>query len=222
MVTPERVFDIFRRISDEDCWALGFNPQFARPDWMIFSVLPVPPLHVRPMVEQNGAQSHDDITFQLGTVLKYNEAIRDNLANGASHHIVGEAVDWLQKAVAHISNNALPQMEPSKQRSGRPIKSIGARIKGKEGRVRGNLMGKRVDFSARTVITPDPNLAIDQVGVPRTIAYNLTFPERVTALNIDRMHELVRRGPDQYPGAKYVIRDDGVRIDLRCVRACCC
>ena len=67
-------------------------------------------------------------------------------------------------------------------------------------------MGKRVDFSARTVITPDPNLRIDQVGVPRSIAQNLTFPEIVTPFNIDKMQELVRRGNTQYPGAKYIIR----------------
>jgi DNA-directed RNA polymerase II subunit RPB1 len=101
------------------------------------------------------------------------------------------------------------------QKSGRPLKAIKARLKGKEGRIRGNLMGKRVDFSARTVITPDPNLAIDQVGVPRSIAQNMTFPEIVTPFNIDKMQELVRRGNSQYPGAKYIIRDTGERIDLR-------
>ena len=72
------------------------------------------------------------------------------------------------------------------QKSGRPLKSVKQRLKSKEGRIRGNLMGKRVDFSARAVITPDPNLSIDQVGVPRTIAQNLTFPEIVTPFNIDR------------------------------------
>ena len=87
------------------------------------------------------------------------------------------------------------------QKSGRPLKAIKARLKGKEGRIRGNLMGKRVDFSARTVITPDPNLRIDQVGVPRSIAQNMTFPEIVTPFNIDKMQELVRRGNSQYPGA---------------------
>ena len=105
------------------------------------------------------------------------------------------------------------------QKSGRPLKAIKARLKGKEGRIRGNLMGKRVDFSARTVITPDPNLRIDQVGVPRSIAQNMTFPEIVTPFNIDKMQELVRRGHSQYPGAKYIIRDTGTgtaeRIDLR-------
>uniref|UniRef100_A0A452UNB8 DNA-directed RNA polymerase subunit n=1 Tax=Ursus maritimus TaxID=29073 RepID=A0A452UNB8_URSMA len=101
------------------------------------------------------------------------------------------------------------------QKSGRPLKSLKQRLKGKEGRVRGNLMGKRVDFSARTVITPDPNLSIDQVGVPRSIAANMTFAEIVTPFNIDRLQELVRRGNSQYPGAKYIIRDNGDRIDLR-------
>ena len=63
------------------------------------------------------------------------------------------------------------------RKSGRLVKAI---LKGKEGRLRGNLMGKRVDFSARTVITGDPNLELDEVGVPKLIAMNLTFPERCT------------------------------------------
>src|SRR5690349_2479349 len=95
------------------------------------------------------------------------------------------------------------------------LKSIRARLKGKEGRLRGNLMGKRVDFSARTVITGDPNLSIDEVGVPRSIARTLTYPELVTPYNIDKLQELVRNGPTEHPGAVYVIRDDGQRIDLR-------
>lgn len=76
-------------------------------------------------------------------------------------------------------------------------------------------MGKRVDFSARTVITGDPNLQLDQVGVPYSIARNLTYPERVTPYNITYLQELVRNGPTEYPGARYVVRDTGDRIDLR-------
>ena len=149
---------------DEDCWALGFNPEFCRPDWMIVSVLPVPPLHVRPMVEMGeGGKSHDDLTFQLGTVIKINTHIRQSEANGAAHHVIMESMDLLQRNVAALVDNQMPHMDQALQRSGRPIKSIKERLKGKAGRVRGNLMGKRVDFSARTVITPDPNLAIDQV-----------------------------------------------------------
>ncbi len=80
--------------------------------------------------------------------------------------------------------------------------------------MRGNLMGKRVDFSARTVITGDPNLALDELGVPWAIALNLTFPETVTPHNIDRMRELVENGPHPPPGqtgARFIVRDDGTR-----------
>lgn len=128
-------------------------------------------------------------------------------------------------------DNDIAGIPQALQKSGRPVKAIRARLKGKEGRLRGNLMGKRVDFSARTVITGDPNLELDEVGVPRSIAMNLTFPERgqsrsrrkikttntplVTPYNIAYLQELVRNGPTVYPGARYVVRDTGERIDLR-------
>ncbi|KAL0343701.1 UNVERIFIED_CONTAM: DNA-directed RNA polymerase II subunit RPB1 [Sesamum angustifolium] len=115
-------------------------------------------------------------------------------------------------------DNELPGQPRATQRSGRPIKSICSRLKAKEGRIRGNLMGKRVDFSARTVITPDPTINIDELGVPWSIALNLTYPETVTPYNIERLKELVEYGPHPPPGktgAKYIIRDDGQRLDLR-------
>lgn len=128
-------------------------------------------------------------------------------------------------------DNDIAGIPQALQKSGRPVKAIRARLKGKEGRLRGNLMGKRVDFSARTVITGDPNLELDEVGVPRSIAMNLTYPERgkctlnfskdvaddfsVTPYNIAYLQELVRNGPTAYPGARYVVRDTGERIDLR-------
>ncbi|KAJ7351029.1 DNA-directed RNA polymerase II subunit RPB1 [Desmophyllum pertusum] len=134
---------------------------------------------------------------------------------GLPAHIIAEDTKMLQYHVATLIDNEIPGLPRAMQKSGRPLKSVKQRLKSKEGRIRGNLMGKRVDFSARAVITPDPNLSIDQVGVPRTIAQNLTFPEIVTPFNIDSMQELVRRGNNQYPGAKYIIRDNGDRIDLR-------
>ncbi len=79
-------------------------------------------------------------------------------------------------------------------------------------------MGKRVNFSARTVITPDPNLDIDQVGVPKSVAAALTYPEVVTPHNFQELIELVRRGPSAYPGASYIVRADGSRFDLRNIR----
>ncbi|CAB1345123.1 unnamed protein product [Coregonus sp. 'balchen'] len=216
LLSPERVYEIFKRISDEEDVILGLDPKFSRPEWMIVTVLPVPPLAVRPaVVMQGSARNQDDLTHKLADIVKINNQLRRNEQSGAAAHVIAEDVKLLQFHVATMVDNELPGLPRAMQKSGRPLKSLKQRLKGKEGRVRGNLMGKRVDFSARTVITPDPNLQIDQVGVPRSIAANMTFPEIVTPFNIDRLQELVRRGNSQYPGAKYIIRDNGDRIDLR-------
>eukprot|EP00124_Ichthyophonus_hoferi_P003248 Ihof_evm1s271 gene=Ihof_evmTU1s271 len=216
-VTAEMAHTILKRISDEDAWLLGFNPRFSRPDWMIVTVFPVPPLAVRPSVSfgGGGARGSDDLTYKLADIIKANNNLRKQEMNGAPPHIIGEYVQLLQFHTATYVDNELPGQPVATQRSGRPLKSIRQRLKSKEGRIRGNLMGKRVDFSARTVITADPNLSINQVGVPRSIALNMTFPETVTPFNIDKMQELIRRGPSEHPGAKYIIRDDNSRIDLR-------
>uniref|UniRef100_A0A183CNA0 DNA-directed RNA polymerase n=1 Tax=Globodera pallida TaxID=36090 RepID=A0A183CNA0_GLOPA len=95
------------------------------------------------------------------------------------------------------------------------LRSFAQRLKGKEGRFRGNLSGKRVDFSGRTVISPDPNLKIDQVGVPRHIATTLTFPEVVCRANIELMRQLVRNGDSVHPGANLYIDKTGFKRFLR-------
>ncbi|KAB7506534.1 DNA-directed RNA polymerase II subunit RPB1 [Armadillidium nasatum] len=215
-LTAERVLEIFKHISDEECYLLGMDPKFARPDWMIITVLPVPPLSVRPAVVMYGsARNQDDLTHKLADIIKANNELIRNEQSGAASHIIAENWKMLQFHVATLTDNDMPGMPRALQKSGRPLKAIKARLKGKEGRIRGNLMGKRVDFSARTVITADPNLRIDQVGVPRSIAQNLTYPEIVTPFNMTKMMELVKRGNNQYPGAKYIVRDNGARIDLR-------
>ncbi|EGV93894.1 DNA-directed RNA polymerase II subunit RPB1 [Cricetulus griseus] len=186
LLSPERVHEIFKRISDEECFVLGMEPRYARPEWMIVTVLPVPPLSVRPaVVMQGSARNQDDLTHKLADIVKINNQLRRNEQNGAAAHVIAEDVKLLQFHVATMVDNELPGLPRAMQKSGRPLKSLKQRLKGKEGRVRGNLMGKRVDFSARTVITPDPNLSIDQVGVPRSIAANMTFAEIVTPFNID-------------------------------------
>jgi DNA-directed RNA polymerase beta' subunit len=111
-------------------------------------------------------------------------------------------------------NNCVADQPKQRHTGGRPLKDIRSRLKGKEGRVRGNIMGKRVDFSARTVITPDPILQLDQLGVPLAIAMNLTVPEHVTRENMTVMKQLVANGPSKWPGAKHIIRHDGMQIDL--------
>lgn len=218
-LSAERVLNVLKRISDEDCILLGLNPKYARPDWMILQVLPIPPPPVRPSVMMDtSARSEDDLTHQLAMIIRHNENLRKQERNGAPAHIISEFAQLLQFHIATYFDNELPGQPRATQRSGRPIKSICSRLKAKEGRIRGNLMGKRVDFSARTVITPDPTINIDQLGVPWSIALNLTYPETVTPYNIERLKELVEYGPHPPPGktgAKYIIREDGQRLDLR-------
>uniref|UniRef100_A0A7E4VMI7 DNA-directed RNA polymerase subunit n=1 Tax=Panagrellus redivivus TaxID=6233 RepID=A0A7E4VMI7_PANRE len=215
-LTAEKVLEVFKNITDAECRILGLDPAFARPDWMICTVVPVPPLAVRPAVVTFGsARNQDDLTHKLSDIVKTNNQLKRNEQQGAAAHIIAEDVKLLQYHVATLVDNAIPGLPTATQKGGRPLKSIKQRLKGKEGRIRGNLMGKRVDFSARTVITPDPNLPIDTVGVPRTIAQNMTFPELVTPFNIDMLQAMVMRGDKSYPGAKYIIRENGERVDLR-------
>ncbi|CAI5984210.1 unnamed protein product [Closterium sp. NIES-65] len=216
---PDRVLSILKRITDEDCELLGLNPKYGRPDSFILQVLPVPPPPVRPSVMMSSsARSEDDLTYQLVMIIRQNEYVKKQEANGMAAHVINDQLQILQFYIATYFDNDLPGQPRATQRSGRPIKSICARLKAKEGRIRGNLMGKRVDFSARTVITPDPNINIDELGVPWSIALNLTYPETVTPYNIDKLRELVENGPHPPPGktgAKYIIREDGQRLDLR-------
>jgi DNA-directed RNA polymerase II subunit RPB1 len=218
-MTADRVHDIFKQISDDDCSALGLNPAHARPDWMVLTVLPVPPPNVRPSVSVDSAsRSEDDLTHKLAEIIRANSNLRKQLVNGAPTHVVVEFTDLLQFHISSYFDNTVAGQPRATMRSGRPIKSISERLKGKGGRIRGNLMGKRVDFSARSVITPDPNLSVDELGVPWSIALNMTFPETVTPYNIDRLRRLVENGPHPPPGqtgARYIVRDDGTRLDLR-------
>ena len=214
-----RIHEILKRVSDADCRALGFDPTYARPDWFVITVLAVPPPCVRPSVAfKGGARSSDDLTYKLSDIVKINLQLKRNEQQGAAEPILQDYTDLLQYHICTLMDNEMSGQPQSLQRSGKPIKSIRQRLVGKAGRVRGNLMGKRVDFSARSVITPDPNLGIDQLGVPRTIAMNMTMPEIVTPYNIDKMRRLVRNGPAVHPGAKTIIRDDGKLVDLRFIR----
>lgn len=216
LLTPSEILSVFRHISAEDCHRLGFNEDYARPEWLLITVLPVPPPPVRPSIAFNDtARGEDDLTFKLADVLKANINVQRLEMDGSPQHVISEFEALLQFHVATYMDNDIAGQPQALQKTGRPIKSIRARLKGKEGRLRGNLMGKRVDFSARTVISGDPNLDLDQVGVPISIARTLSYPEIVTPYNIHRLTEYVRNGPNEHPGAKYVIRDTGDRIDLR-------
>lgn len=206
VLSAEEVLRVFKRITEEDGETLGFSVNFNRPEWLICTVLPVPPPSVRPSVRNDtGHRSEDDLTHILSDIVKFNNVLRGKIEKGANFDTVMYNTMMLQYHVATLVDNSTPTMYiTSKDRTGRTLRTLVDRLKSKEGRIRGNLMGKRVDFSARTVITPDPNLSIDELGVPMQIAMNLTFPEIVNADNLEDMRRLVKNGPDRYPGAKHV------------------
>lgn len=218
-LTPSDIRERLEKIPDSDVEILGYDPKTSRPEWMVLTVLPVPPITIRPSIMiESGIRAEDDLTHKLVDIVRINERLKESIDAGAPQLIIEDLWDLLQYHVATYFDNEIPGLPPSKHRSGRPLRTLAQRLKGKEGRFRGNLSGKRVDFSSRTVISPDPNISIDEVGIPEIVAKTLTVPERVTTWNIERLRQFVINGPDKWPGANYVIRPDGRRIDLRYVK----
>jgi len=212
---PAAIRERLERITDDDLKLLGFDPQAARPEWLVLQVLPVPPVSVRPSITlETGIRSEDDLTHKLVDILRVNQRVRESKDSGTPPLIVQDLVDLLQYHVTTYFDNEVSGIPQAHHRSGRPLKTLSQRLKGKEGRFRGSLSGKRVDFSSRTVISPDPSLDISEVGVPYDVAMKLTVPERVTPWNIDFLKKLVLNGPGVHPGANYVVRPDGVKIRL--------
>ncbi len=217
-LTPNMIREWFERIPDEDLELLSFQPSVARPEWMILQVLPVPPVDVRPsIILESGIRAEDDLTHKLVDIIRINQRLRENIDAGAPTLIIEDLSELLQYHVTTYFNNEVSGIPPARHRSGRTLKSLAQRLKGKEGRFRGNLSGKRVDYSARTVISPDPNLDINEVGVPVQIAIRLTVPDVVTERNIEEMRKFIINGPYKHPGALYIVRPDNKRIRLEFV-----
>ena len=215
-LSPEIILKIFKRISDEDIHFMGFSPVWSRPEWMIYTVLPVAPPAMRPSVKHDAQQrSEDDLTHIYSNIIKTNKDLAEKMANNANPNIIEGLTSVLQYFIAMIVNNKVKGANPMAQRSGRPLQCIMDRLNSKNGRIRGNLMGKRVDYSARSVITGDPNLSIRQLGVPLKIAMNITKPVKVNERNKDYLTRLVQTGPEEYPGAKILERKNGENISLR-------
>ena len=215
-ITPEMVLKIFKRISDEDISFMGFSPLWSRPEWMICQVMAVPPPAVRPSVKHDSQQrSEDDLSHILVNIIKTNKTLQEKIESNAPAHVIYDWTTVLQYYVACQVDNKIPGAAPVAQRSGRPLKSIKDRLNGKGGRMRGNLMAKRVNFSARSVITADPNISIRELGVPLKIAKNITKPIIVNKRNKAFLLKLVLNGPDEYPGAKILEKKNGESITLR-------
>uniref|UniRef100_A0A8C2A6N3 DNA-directed RNA polymerase subunit n=1 Tax=Cyprinus carpio TaxID=7962 RepID=A0A8C2A6N3_CYPCA len=204
-LNPLVALNLFRRIPNEDVPLLLMNPESGKPADLILTRLLVPPLCIRPSVvsDLKSGTNEDDLTMKLTEIIFLNDVIKKHRMTGAKTQMIMEDWDFLQLQCALYINSELSgiplNMAPKKWTRG-----FVQRLKGKQGRFRGNLSGKRVDFSGRTVISPDPNLRIDEVAVPVHVAKILTYPEKVNKANIELMRKLVRNGPDLHPGANFI------------------
>ncbi|WP_435094859.1 DNA-directed RNA polymerase subunit A' [Halorubrum sp. N11] len=212
---PSDIRDWFEDIPDEDLEVLGIDSEHSRPEWMILTVLPVPPVTTRPSITlDNGQRSEDDLTHKLVDIIRINQRFMENREAGAPQLIIEDLWELLQYHVTTFVDNEISGTPPARHRSGRPLKTLSQRLKGKEGRFRGSLSGKRVNFSARTVISPDPTLSLNEVGVPDRVAMEMTQTLNVTERNVEEARQYVRNGPEAHPGANYVRRPDGRRLKV--------
>ncbi|KAL6928650.1 DNA-directed RNA polymerase III subunit C1 (rpo31) [Hanseniaspora valbyensis] len=220
-LNPLKVLNIFKQIKPEDCELLGMDPlKNGRPETYLWRYIPAPPVCIRPsvMMQDSPSSNEDDLTVKLTEIVWTSSLIKQGMDRGIGINQMMEQWDYLQMSVAmYINSDSVnPAAMPGIQGIGggssgnnskvKPIRGLCQRLKGKQGRFRGNLSGKRVDFSGRTVISPDPNLSIDEVAVPMRVAKVLTYPERCTRYNIKKLQKLIKNGPDVYPGANYVLK----------------
>ncbi|RLF43612.1 MAG: DNA-directed RNA polymerase subunit A', partial [Thermoplasmata archaeon] len=205
---PLVIRERFEKIPDEDLKKIQFNG--GRPEWLILTLFPIPPVTMRPSITlETGERSEDDLTHKLVDIVRINQSLKENIDIGAPEFIIRDLWELLQYHISTYFDNELTGAPLARHRSGRPLKGIVQRLKAKEGRLRGNLLGKRVNFSARTVIVPDPRISINEVGVPEKIAKELTIPVNVTPLNIKDVKNLIKEDK-----VNYVTRPDGRKIKI--------
>ena len=209
-IFPSEIREKLVRISDDEAKLAGIDSQMFRPEWGVLTLLLVPPVTVRPSITlESGERSEDDLTHKLSDIIRANQRLWENLNAGAPEVIIEDLWDLLQYHITTFFDNSIAKIPPARHRSGQPLKTITERIKGKEGRIRHNLAGKRVNFSSRTVVSPDPALRLNEVGIPLEIAKILTVNEKVNSLNIEKLKKIIIK--EDYPTANYIIRPDGRR-----------
>lgn len=203
-LSPYAVLKLFERIPKSDYIFLMLFEN--TPMDLIVSRIPVPPCIIRPSVRSAGNQNstEDHLTAKLNDVLVVNDSIMKRMQDGFLVPNIMDSWDFLQVLVSVYINSDVRNLPPQHSNIAAKGLGIAQRLKGKEGRFRANLSGKRVNFSARTVISPDPNLGIDEVGIPMKIALNMTYPVKVTPFNIEFCRQLVLNGPKNHPGAIFV------------------
>ncbi|MDP3990456.1 MAG: DNA-directed RNA polymerase subunit A' [archaeon] len=211
-LSPIEVRARLEKIPEEDLPIFGFKSGEFRPEWLVLTIMQIPPVTMRPSITlESGERSEDDLTHKLGDIVRINQRLFENINAGAPEVIIEDLWDLLQYHVTTFFDNAIAQLPPARHRGGQVLKTLANRISSKDGRIRHNLAGKRTDFSARTVISPDPLIGVNEVGVPELMAQSLTVPERVTEWNKEYLRKFVVNGPKKYPGANYIIKPDGKR-----------
>ncbi|KAG0438465.1 DNA-directed RNA polymerase III subunit RPC1 [Dictyocoela muelleri] len=202
VMTPCDVLNLFKMIPEDLYSELGLCDS---PEHLIIQTVVVPPATIRPTVnmEEQFTTNEDDLTVKLAEILHTNEVLKKSIEKGNPMSVINDDWDFLQMQVNMYIN------------SDGSIRGLIQRLKGKHGRFRGNLSGKRVDFTGRTVISPDPNLSIEEVGIPIHMAKNLTIPERVTHFNIERLRKFVLNGNKFYPGANFVETSNSTNDKIR-------
>ncbi len=209
-ISPIEIRARLEKINDADLQLLGFNSKISKPEWGVLKLLPIPPVTMRPSITlESGERSEDDLTHKLGDIVRINQRLFENINAGAPEMIIEDLWDLLQYHITTYIDNSLTSVPPARHRSGQELKTLTERIKSKEGRFRHNLAGKRVNYAARTVISPDPCIGFNEVGIPKSVAIELTIPERVTEWNKEWLIKAIKNGPKNYPGANYVIWPDG-------------
>ncbi len=207
-IYPTQIREWIEKIPEQDLMLFGYNPERIKPEWFILTVVPVPPITLRPSITlESGIKSEDDLTHKLVDIIRINIRLKDNIDAGAPQLIIEDLWDLLQYHITTYFDNNTAGVPPAKHRSGRALRTLVQRLKGKKGRFRHNLTGKRVNFAARSTVTPDPFLEISEIGVPETIAKELTVPEIVTSWNKKKIEKLVK----DKDKAVYLIRPDETR-----------
>ncbi len=180
----DEIRDWLSKISNDDLSLLGIDGTVTRPEWFIITDLFVPPVNIRPSITlETGERSEDDLTHKLLDIIRTNQRLEQDIDGGAPQIIIDDLWELLQYQITTYFNNETAGVPVARHRSTRPLKTLAQRLKGKEGRLRYNLSGKRVNFAARTVVSADSNISINEVGIPKTIAENLTIPLYVTEWN---------------------------------------
>ncbi len=207
-IYPTDIRAWMEKITDEELRLFGLDSKILRPEWLVMTVVPVPPITIRPSITlESGIKSEDDLTHKLVDIVRINSRLKDNIDAGAPQLIIEDLWDLLQYHVTTYLDNQIAGVPPAKHRSGRPLRTISQRLKGKKGRFRHNLTGKRVNYAARSTISPDAYLSINEVGVPEEIANELTVPERVTEWNKKRISEDIKKTDT----ITTMTRPDGIR-----------